>query len=122
MVKIKRVYEESSPADGHRILVDRLWPRGVKKAEAHLSAWLKDLSPSEELRRWFDHQPEHWEEFHRRYREELAAPEKAALLQDLLDRARQGTVTLVFAARDPDRNNAVVVKNLLEERLGSSPG
>ena len=119
MLKLKRAYEAPSPADGHRILVDRLWPRGVKKSAAHLEAWLKDLAPSAELRRWFDHNPERWEEFHRRYVQELEAPEKAELLQDLLARARQGTVTLIFAARDQEKNNAVVVKSFLEERLGA---
>lgn len=119
MVKVKRVYEKPSPADDHRILVDRLWPRGLKKSEAGLSAWLQDLAPSHELRRWFSHNPERWEEFQRRYGKELADPEKASLLQDLLAKARQGTVTLVFAAKDQERNNAVALKNLLEQRLGS---
>jgi len=122
MVKVKRAYEAPSSGDGHRVLVDRLWPRGLKKTEAHLSAWLKDLAPSDELRRWFGHNPERWEEFHRRYLQELSAPEKAGLLQDLLTQARQGTVTLVFAAKDVDRNNAVVMKSQLEERLAAAPG
>jgi uncharacterized protein YeaO (DUF488 family) len=122
MVKLKRAYEAPAPSDGHRILVDRLWPRGVKKTAAHLAAWLKDLAPSPELRHWFDHNPERWPEFHRRYLEELAAPGKAALLQDLAARARQGTLTLVFAARDQERNNAVVIKGLLDDRLGAAPG
>ena len=117
MVKVKRAYEEPSPADGRRILVDRLWPRGIKKTAAHLAAWLKELAPSSELRRWFDHNPERWEEFHRRYVQELAAPEKTTLLQDLVTQARQGTVTLVYAARDRDHNNAVVMKTFLEDRL-----
>jgi uncharacterized protein YeaO (DUF488 family) len=117
MVKVKRVYEDPSPGDGQRVLVDRLWPRGVKKTTAHLSAWLKDLAPSDELRRWFSHNPERWQEFHRRYLQELADPVKAPLLDDLLARARQGTVTLVFAAKDEDRNNAVVMKTFLEDRL-----
>ncbi len=117
MVKVKRAYEEPSPADGRRILVDRLWPRGIKKTEAELTAWLKDLAPSDDLRRWFDHNPERWEEFHRRYVQELAAPEKTPLLQDLVTQARQGTVTLIYAARDRDHNNAVVMKTFLEERL-----
>ncbi len=119
MVKVKRAYEEPSPADGRRILVDRLWPRGIKKTEAQLTAWVKDLAPSNELRLWFHHNPERWEEFQRRYAEELAAPEKADLLKDLLTQAREGTVTLIFAARNRDRNNAVVMKSFLEERLGA---
>ena len=122
MVKLKRAYEAPAPTDGQRILVDRLWPRGVKKTEAHLEAWLKDLAPSTELRQWFDHNPERWPEFQRRYQEELAAPEKAGLLDDLSALARQGTVTLVFAAKDQERNNAVVIKSFLEERLGPAPG
>jgi|UniRef100_A0A7V6A6R1 uncharacterized protein YeaO (DUF488 family) len=119
MVKVKRVYDEPSPADGHRILVDRLWPRGLKKTNANLAAWLKDLAPSDELRRWFSHDPERWPEFHRRYLQELEDPAKAPLLKDLIDRARQGTVTLVFAAKDEERNNAVVIKTFLDDRLGS---
>lgn len=121
MVKLKRVYEEPSPADGHRILVDRLWPRGLKKEEAHLEDWLKDLAPINELRRWFSHDPQRWEEFHRRYLQELEDPVKAPLLDDLLTRARQGTVTLVFAAKDKERNNAVVMKTFLDDRLDSQP-
>jgi uncharacterized protein YeaO (DUF488 family) len=117
MVKVKRVYEQPSPADGQRILVDRLWPRGINKTTASLSAWLKDLAPSDELRRWFSHDPQRWPEFHRRYRKELEEPAKAELLKDLLDRARQGTVTLVFAAKDEERNNAVVMKIFLDDRL-----
>jgi uncharacterized protein YeaO (DUF488 family) len=117
MVKVKRVYEEPGADDGYRILVDRLWPRGIKKSAAHLAAWLKDLAPSEELRRWFSHDPQRWPEFNRRYLQELAEPAKAPLIKDILDRARQGTVTLVFAAKDPERNNAVVMKTFLEDRL-----
>jgi uncharacterized protein YeaO (DUF488 family) len=120
MVKLKRAYEEPNPGDGRRILVDRLWPRGVKKTEAHLAAWLKDLAPSDELRHWFDHNPARWEEFQQRYLQELAAPEKAGLLEDLLAQAQQGMVTLIFAAKDLERNNAVVMKKLLEERLGAA--
>ena len=119
MVKVKRVYAEPSADDGHRILVDRLWPRGIKKSAAGLSAWLKDLAPSDELRRWFSHDPQRWPEFHRRYLKELQDPAKAELLQNLLDRARQGTVTLVFAAKDEERNNAVVMKTYLDDRLDS---
>lgn len=122
MLKLKRAYEEPDPADGRRILVDRLWPRGIKEKDAHLEAWLKDLAPSNELRRWFSHNPERWEEFHRRYLQELEAPEKAPLLAELLQKARQGTVTLVFAAKDRERNNAVVIKQFLEQRLAAAPG
>jgi|UniRef100_A0A7C3Z840 uncharacterized protein YeaO (DUF488 family) len=121
MVKLKRVYEKPDPDDGRRILVDRLWPRGLKKADAHLEAWLKDLAPSTELRQWFAHNPERWEEFRRRYRQELEAPEKAPFLEELLHQARQGIVTLVFAAKDEERNNAVVIKQFLEKRLAAAP-
>jgi uncharacterized protein YeaO (DUF488 family) len=117
MVKVKRVYEEPGPADGDRILVDRLWPRGLSKGAAHLSAWLKELAPSDELRRWFSHDPQRWPEFNRRYLQELADPAKSPFLKDLMDRARQGTVTLVFAAKDAERNNAVVMKTYLDDRL-----
>ncbi|MFP3868889.1 MAG: DUF488 domain-containing protein [Desulfobacteraceae bacterium] len=120
MLKMKRIYDPPGEADGERFLVDRLWPRGVKKQDAQLADWLKDLAPSHELRRWFSHNPDRWPEFQRRYRAELEDAEKAALLQDLIDRARQGTVTLVFAARDPERNNAAVLKQFLEARLGSA--
>jgi uncharacterized protein YeaO (DUF488 family) len=121
MVKLKRVYEEPSPADGQRILVDRLWPRGLKKEAAGLKDWPRDLAPSNELRRWFSHEPQRWEEFQRRYVEELEDPAKGPLLDDLLARARQGTVTLVFAAKDEEHNNAVVMKTFLEDRLSSPP-
>jgi uncharacterized protein YeaO (DUF488 family) len=117
MVKVKRVYEKPTPADGYRILVDRLWPRGIKKTTADLSAWLKDLAPSDELRRWFSHDPQRWPEFNQRYLQELEDPAKAELLKDLLNRARRGTVTLVFAAKDEERNNAVVMKTFLDDRL-----
>lgn len=120
MLKLKRVYDDPSPDDGDRILVDRLWPRGLKKEEALLEDWLKDLAPSDDLRHWFSHDPERWEEFQQRYMEELEDPDKKSSIEALLDRARQGTVTLVFAAKDEERNNAVVLKNYLEERLGSS--
>ena len=120
MLKLKRAYEKPSPADGERILVDRLWPRGLKKEEARLEDWLKDLAPSDELRHWFSHDPERWEEFQRRYVEELEDPDKKSHLEELLKRARQGTVTLVYAAKDEQHNNAVVLQKYLQERLESS--
>lgn len=119
MVKIKRVYEQPSPSDGERFLVDRLWLRGLKKEEAPFEAWLKDLAPSTELRRWFSHNPQRWEEFQHRYLQELEDPSHVPQLADLLEKARWGTVTLVFAAKDQERNNAVVMKHYLESRLGS---
>ncbi|MDD3581567.1 MAG: DUF488 domain-containing protein [Desulfobacca sp.] len=117
MFRVKRIYEPPDETDGERLLVDRLWPRGVKKTAAQLADWLKDLAPSNDLRRWFSHNPDRWPEFQRRYRMELEDAGKAALLQDVIDKARRGTVTLVFAARDSERNNAVVLKQFLEQRL-----
>ncbi len=113
MIALKRVYDEPDPGDGLRILVDRLWPRGVKKEAAHLDRWEKDLAPSDDLRRWFAHDPEKWTEFRRRFREELA--DKGALLHELARQAGRGRVTLLFAAKDEEHNNAVVLKELLEE-------
>ncbi len=121
-IALKRVYEPFDPDDGDRILVERLWPRGMTRAGAHLSAWLKDLAPSPELRRWFGHDPGRWEEFRRRYEAELAAPEKRALLLRVADRARNGRVSLVFAARDVEHNAAVVLKDLIERQAPSGQG
>ncbi|MEJ0067017.1 MAG: DUF488 domain-containing protein [Caulobacteraceae bacterium] len=112
-VAIKRIYEPPSPADGRRILVDRLWPRGVSKARARLDAWMKDIGPSDELRRWFDHQPERWAEFRRRYIDELTS--NAALVA-LRDAAAAGPVTLLYAARDTAHNEAVVLAEQLTAR------
>ena len=117
MVKIKRIYEPASKADGERFLVERLWARGVTKAAAGLTGWLKDLAPSPALRQWYGHDPKRWQEFQRRYAAELRTPEKRALLQPLLERARNGIVTLVFAARDTERNSAVLLKRHLEALL-----
>lgn len=110
-VRLKRAYEPAEPSDGYRVLVDRLWPRGVTREEARLDAWARDLAPSPELRRWFGHDPAKFDEFRRRYRDELAhRPEQ---LEALRRRAREGTVTLVYGARDPDHNAAVVLAELL---------
>lgn len=119
MIKLKRAYEKPSRSDGRRLLVDRLWPRGLKKEAAHLDDWLKDLAPSDELRQWFAHDPKRWEEFQQRYIEELEDPDHKSQIEALLQKARQDTVTLVFAAKDEEKNNAVVLKKFLEERLGS---
>jgi uncharacterized protein YeaO (DUF488 family) len=115
MFRLKRTYDPPAKDDGERLLVDRLWPRGLTKERAALDGWLKELAPSDELRRSFCHVPERWEEFEARYRAELSAPDKAALLADLVARAERGTVTLLFSAKDPARNNAVVLKAVLEE-------
>ena len=111
---LKRVYDPARAADGHRVLVDRLWPRGLSRAAARIQVWLRDLAPSDRLRTWFGHDPHRWAEFRRRYRGELASPDKGAVLRTLAERARREAVTLVFAAADPDRNNAVVLKEVLE--------
>ncbi len=121
-VRLKRIYEPVAPEDGARYLVERLWPRGLRREDAHLTAWLRDVAPSPELRRWFGHDPTRWEEFRRRYRAELAQPEKRALVQELVTAARRGPVTLVFAARDTEHNAAVVLKEVLEELAAADDG
>jgi len=118
-VRIKRAYLPPAPGDGVRVLVDRLWPRGVSKSDAAIDSWMKDLAPSTELRRWFGHDPSRWDEFQRRYRQELAA--HLDDLAPLLDAARRGDVTLVYGARDPRHNQAVVLKQVLDEQLASGP-
>ncbi|GGE52471.1 hypothetical protein GCM10007276_31860 [Agaricicola taiwanensis] len=111
-LKIKRIYDAAEEQDGARVLVDRVWPRGIAKDKAALAAWLKDLAPSTNLRKWFGHRTEHWAEFQRRYAAELDAnPEAQAPLTHLME---QGTVTLLFGARDLERNNAVALKNYME--------
>jgi len=116
-VRVKRVYDPPAAEDGERFLVERLWPRGVAREAAQLTAWLKDLAPSTALRQWFHHDPERWPEFRRRYEAELQAPEKQAALLDLAQRARRGTITLVYAARDTQHNSALVLKEAVERRL-----
>lgn len=116
MIRLKRVYDPPGPDDGYRVLVERLWPRGLKKEQARLDAWLKEVAPSHELRKWYGHDQARWEESQRRYREELRSPQAQALLGDLARRSRAETVTLVFAARDTERSSAAVLKEVLEER------
>jgi uncharacterized protein YeaO (DUF488 family) len=111
MVRIKRVYDEPATEDGIRILVDRLWPRGIAKDMARIDEWLKEIAPSDELRKWFGHDPARWEEFRERYRRELEA--KAEILDGLRKLAGEGTVTLLFAAKDEEHNNALVLKEIL---------
>ncbi|HVZ79814.1 MAG TPA: DUF488 domain-containing protein [bacterium] len=115
MIQIKRVYQTPSSKDGKRFLVDRLWPRGLSKEKAKLAGWIKEAAPTPELRKWFGHDPKKWIEFKKRYRREL--PAHLALLRPLLEAARQGTVTLLFAAKDEAHNNAVVLKSYLRSRL-----
>lgn len=114
-VKIKRAYEPAQKDDGCRILVDRVWPRGVRREEAALDGWLREAAPSAGLRRWFGHRPELWPEFRRRYFEELAQHEE--LLKPLLEKAEKGTLTLVYGAREEKYNNAAALRDYLEERL-----
>ncbi len=116
MIAVKRAYEPPAPQDGLRVLVERLWPRGLSKQRAKIDLWLKDIAPSTELRQWFAHDPTRWEEFQRRYRAELR--EKRDLIKLLRKPSREGRVTLVYAARDEARNNAVVLKEVLEEGDG----
>jgi uncharacterized protein YeaO (DUF488 family) len=110
-VRLKRAYEPPEKADGTRILVDRLWPRGVSKAEAELDEWIKEIAPSAELRTWFGHDPARWNEFRRRYRAELAR--NSDRLKDFRRRAREGPITLVYSARDEIHNDAVVLRNVI---------
>ncbi|MBX3258561.1 MAG: DUF488 family protein [Labilithrix sp.] len=114
MLQIKRAYEAPSPTDGTRILVDRLWPRGLKKQDARLDAWLAELAPSDELRRWFGHEPSRFAEFRRRYLRELARTKSRALVEEVARRAAEGVVTLLFAAKDTQHNNAVVLAAAVE--------
>ena len=115
MLKTKRVYEEVQRGDGARFLVERLWPRGIKKEELKLNAWLKHVAPSPALRKWFAHDPDKWKEFQRRYRAELKSNPEA--WQPLLEAAKQGDVTLLYSARDMEHNSALLLKAFLEEQL-----
>jgi uncharacterized protein YeaO (DUF488 family) len=110
-VRLKRSYEPAADSDGYRVLIDRIWPRGVSREDAHLDEWARDLAPSTELRRWFAHDPARFEEFRRRYTEELGSQE--GKLRELRRRARDGTLTLVYAARDTEHNDAVVLAQIL---------
>lgn len=113
-VKLKRAYDPPVPEDGVRVLVDRLWPRGVSKEHAALDTWMKEIAPSTELRKWFGHDPERWEQFGRRYAEELHA--NAELLGQLRALARKGPITLVYSAHDEMHNDAIVLRDVLLER------
>ena len=114
MIKIKRAYQPAAEGDGFRILVDRLWPRGISKEKANLDLWLKDVAPSNELRKWFAHDPERWEEFQTKYCEELQ--DKKELLMEIKDTEKEkSTITLVYGAKDEEHNNAVVLMDLLKE-------
>jgi uncharacterized protein YeaO (DUF488 family) len=115
MIRIKRAYEPAAPSDGRRVLVERLWPRGVRKARLRLDDWMKDVAPSTALRRWFGHDPKKWPEFRRRYLAELRT--RQAAWKPLVRAARRGRVTLVYAAHDTAHNGARALKTFLERRL-----
>jgi uncharacterized protein YeaO (DUF488 family) len=116
-VRLKRAYERPIASDGYRVLIDRLWPRGIKREDSRLDEWARELAPSSELRRWFGHDPARFEEFRRRYTAELAGQEEK--LRELRRRARRGTLTLVYGARDTEHNDAVVLAEIL--RAGRRP-
>lgn len=113
MIKLKRVYQKPARDDDERILVERLWPRGVTKLRAKIDLWLKDVAPSTELRRWFGHDPEKWDEFSLRYQKELE--QKDELINLLKRKAKGGTITLIYAARDEEHNSALVLKRFLQQ-------
>ena len=111
-IHLKRAYEKPTPGDGLRILVERLWPRGLTKERAAVDLWMKEVAPSPELRRWFNHDPTRWNEFQRRYRAELR--EKMDVVKELGEKCRGGTITFVYASRDEEHNAALVLKDYLE--------
>lgn len=112
MIKLKRAYEKPARDDGERILVERLWPRGLTKQRARIDLWLKEVAPSAELRKWFGHDPKKWDEFRQRYREELK--HKGDLIELLKEKTKKGVVTFIYAARDQDHNGAIVLKEFVE--------
>jgi uncharacterized protein YeaO (DUF488 family) len=120
MIKLKRVYEEEASNDGVRYLIERLWPRGVKKESLHIDGWLKDAGPSTELRKWFSHDPAKWQEFRRRYFAELNGVPDAWV--PIRDAARRGTVTLLYSSHDTEHNNAVALKEYIERKMGTRTG
>ncbi len=122
-IELRRVYDAaaSAPHKGSRVLVDRLWPRGVRKESLASDLWLPDLGPSDELRKWFGHEPEKWDEFRRRYRHELGREPQQKLLDQVEALAREGPVTLLYSAKDEEHNQAVVIREVLEERLRHQP-
>ena len=119
VVTLRRVYDPPVPGrpGETRVLVDAVWPRGLRKADVDADLWLPALAPSSELRRWFGHQPDRWEEFRRRYREELREPQRGRLLDELTATARRGPVVVLYGARDRARNQAVVIVQALDDRL-----
>ncbi len=118
MIQVKRAYDPVSPHDGARFLVERLWPRGVRKENLHIEAWLKEVAPSTELRKWFQHDPTKWEAFRQRYFREL--DKHRGVWESLLTRARRESVTLIYSARDTEHNNAVALQEFLEKHMTRS--
>ena len=119
-ILLKRAYEEPSNADGFRILVDRLWPRGKKKADLGLNAWVQETAPSTELRKWFDHDPKRWLEFSKRYKAELRNPETKKAIADAVHAAQKySAITLIYAAKDTEHNEAVVLRTLFKRKAGA---
>jgi len=117
MIRIKRAYEAPAPGDGTRVLVDRVWPRGVKKEAIRARQWMKQLGPSDELRKFFNHDPARWEEFRKRYRQELRLGGMRRMLRELAQLAAEDTVTLVYGAKDETHNQAVVLREVLERMM-----
>jgi len=114
MIKVKRSYKPAEIDDGFRILVDRLWPRGVSKDKAHLNLWMKEIAPSDDLRKWFSHEPEKWEKFKFKYKAQLE--DKKELLREIKDIEKENNIiTLVYSAKDEDHNNALVLKGILDD-------
>jgi uncharacterized protein YeaO (DUF488 family) len=116
MIKLKRIYEKPERTDGKRVLVDRLWPRSVRKEEALIDEWLKEIAPSDTLRRWYGHKVERWEDFRKRYRAELSKAPAKELVQKLQKEGKRSTVTLLFVASDSEHSNAAALKELLSRR------
>ncbi len=116
-VEVRRIYEDRKGSGGYRVLVDRIWPRGIRKADAHLDEWMRDVAPSTELRKWYGHDPEKWPEFRERYRRELEDPERARRLDELVERARSGDLVLLCGAKDAGNSQAEVLREVIEERL-----
>lgn len=122
MIAMKHVYEPAVAGDGYRVLAERLWPRGESKVKARLDAWEKEIAPSADLRRWYNHDPGKWAEFQSRYARELATPAAQAILDDLTERARHGAVTLVYASHAGEISNTAVLLRLIQERIAHTHG
>jgi uncharacterized protein YeaO (DUF488 family) len=118
MINIKRIYEQPSPGDGKRILIDRLWPRGLKKEDARIDEWMKEVAPGNELRKWFNHDPNKWGEFKKRFFSELRG--KQDVVDGIISAARKGTVTLLFGSKEERFNNAVALKEYIDAKMNAS--